>query len=226
MNEHPSLALVTLGYSPMIDRQRAVVANRITVFPQPGQATPDAADLLAALQEVWPAPAEGSELKLTLRPLDPSPARGAGASAAASVPSAQPVTLNIAGEGLLRAVMDAAPPAHLMLEVPAFMATDPALAPALQRLHAAGSVLLIKGRPLVPVPAEVLACFSHSILEPGEDRRTAPMPASGVRQVTTVQAGTRTTVAVEQAFQRGAVAVLGWPLDDPAPKPSGRSTVP
>jgi EAL and modified HD-GYP domain-containing signal transduction protein len=41
-----------------------------------------------------------------------------------------------------------------------------------------------------------------------------------------VQAGTRTTAAVEQAFQRGAIAVLGWPLDDPAPRPSGRSIVP
>lgn len=226
MNEHPSLALVTLGYSPMIDRQLAVVANRITVFPQPGHQAADASDLLAALQEVWPAPAEGSDLKLTLRPLDPASARAGGAAQAPPAASAQPVTLNIAGEALLRAVMDAAPPPHLMLEVPAFMATDAAHAPALQRLHAAGSVLLIKGRPLVPVPPEVLACFSHSILEPGEDRRTAPVPAAGVRHVSTVQAGTRTTAAVEQAFQRGAIAVLGWPLDDPAPRPSGRSTVP
>jgi EAL and modified HD-GYP domain-containing signal transduction protein len=47
-----------------------------------------------------------------------------------------------------------------------------------------------------------------------------------VRKVTTVQGGVRTTAELEQAFQRGAVAVLGWTFDDPAPKSSGRQSVP
>jgi EAL and modified HD-GYP domain-containing signal transduction protein len=227
MNEHPVLAQVALGYSPMIDRQRAVVATRVTVFPLPGAPTPDAAALLAALQEVWPAPAADAELQLTLRPLDPAAGKTRAATpSAAATPMAHPVSLNIAGEALLLAVMQASPPPHLMIEVPAFMATDAAHAGLLRSLRDGGSVLLIKGRPLVPIPPEVLACFSHSIVEAGEDRRTATPPPPGVRQVTTVQAGTRTSAQVEQAFQRGAIAVLGWPLDDPAPKPSGRSTVP
>jgi c-di-GMP phosphodiesterase len=226
MQEHPVLGQVALGYSPMIDRQRAVVATRLTVFPERPDATPNPDALLAALLEVWPAPAEATELKLTLRPLDPVAVSQRQSGAKAPGPGGHPVSLNIAGEPLLRALMDANPPPHLMIEVPAFMATDAAHSGVLQALREAGSVLLIKGRPLAPVAPEVLACFSHSIVEAGDDRRTAIQPAPGVRQVTTVQSGTRTTADVEQAFQRGAVAVLGWPLDDPAPKPSGRASVP
>ena len=244
MQEHPVLAHVALGYSPMIDRQRAVVASRVTIFPARPDDAPDAHALIAALQEVWPTPVQGDEFNLTLRPLDPgavsqraapkpalapasaATATAAAVAAAAAAAAAHPVSLNIAGEGLLRAVMAANPPPHLMIEVPAFMATDPAHAKALQALHEAGSVLLIKGRPLVAVAPEVLACFSHSIVEAGDDRRSSNPAPPGVRQVSTVQAGTRSSVDVEQAFERGAVAVLGWPFDDPAPKSSGRSVVP
>ncbi len=227
MSDHPVLGHVALGYSPMIDRQRAVVATRVTVVPERADAVPDARDLIAALLDVWPTPADAKELKLTLRPLDPAAARAAAAKASGS-PGAghQPVSLNIAGEGLLRAVMDAVPPPHLMLEVPAFMAGDPVNAAALAALREAGSVLLIKGRPLTPLPPEVLACFSHSVVDTADDRRTGPHASPGVRQVTTVQSGTRSSADIELAFQRGAVAVLGWPLDDPLPKATGRSAVP
>jgi EAL and modified HD-GYP domain-containing signal transduction protein len=226
MLEHPVLGQVALGYSPMIDRQRAVVATRLTIFPERPDAAPDAAALLAALQEVWPAAAEGGALNLRLRPLDPAAVsqRAAGVAAGGA---GRPVSLNIAGEAMLRAVMEAAPPPHLMIEVPAFMAQDPANAALLRGLHAAGSALLIKGRPMTPLSPALLACFAHSIVELGDERRgTLPPPPPGVRSVSTVQAGARTSAEIEQAFQRGAVAVLGWPLDDPAPRPSGRSAVP
>ncbi len=227
LGQHPVLGHVALGYSPMIDRQRAVVATRVTVVPERPDAVPDAKGLIAALLDVWPTPAEATELKLTLRPLDPAAARAAAAKApGANGAGNHPVSLNIAGEGLLRAVMDAVPPPHLMLEVPAFMACDAAHAPALLALREAGCVLLIKGRPLTLVAPEVLACFSHSIVDSSDERRTGAPPAPGVRQVTTVQSGARNSADIEQAFQRGAVAVLGWPLDDPLPKATGRSTVP
>jgi c-di-GMP phosphodiesterase len=219
MFDHPVLGQVALGYSPIIDRQRAVVATRLTVFPERPDAALDAAALLQALQEVWPAPAGSAELQLTLRPLQP---RGEPAAAAVAF---TPVSLNLAGEGLLDAVMRATPPPHLMLEVPAFMATEPAHAPALQALKAAGAVLLIKGRPLVPVAPELLACFSHAIVDASEDRRGSAAPQPGVRQVSTVQAGVRTTAAADQAFQRGAVAVLGWPFDDALPAAAARGKV-
>jgi len=220
MRDHPVLGQVALGYSPMIDRQRNVVATRLTVFPDRPDATPDAAALLAALEDVWPS-ANGADepLKLAPRPLDP----GAVVSRSAVRP---PVSLNLAGEQLLRSMMAAGPGAHVMVEVPAFMAGSGEDAAALRQLHDGGAVMLIKGRPLSPLAPEVLAMFSHSIVEAGEDRRTATPPPPGVRSVTTVQAGARSSAEIEAAFERGAIAVLGWPWDDAPPKPLGRGNVP
>jgi EAL and modified HD-GYP domain-containing signal transduction protein len=114
-----------------------------------------------------------------------------------------------------------------MIEIPAFIAADPAHLPALKTLREAGSVLLLKGRPLKPLGAEALACFAHSIVDLSDERRTAAEAPPGVRQVSTVQAGVRTGADLEGAFKRGAVAALGWTFDDEAPAPSGgRAQVP
>ena len=216
-----------LGYSPVIGRQRQVVATRVTVFPVSSDSKPDASALLAALMEVWPASAPSAELALNLRPLDSAAAPASVGVAATPTPTAHhPVALNVANEALLHALMEMGPPPHFMIEVPAFMASDPAHAEPLRALRQSGSVLLIKGRPLAPLAPEVLACFSHCIVEVHDERRGTTVPAAGVRQVTTVQAGVRTSADIEQAFARGAVSVLGWPLDDPAPPASGRAKVP
>jgi EAL and modified HD-GYP domain-containing signal transduction protein len=60
----------------------------------------------------------------------------------------------------------------------------------------------------------------------GDERRGTVAPAPGVRTITTVQAGARSSAQIDMAFQRGAIAVLGWPFDDPAPRATGRTTVP
>ncbi|MDE2368426.1 MAG: HDOD domain-containing protein [Burkholderiales bacterium] len=217
MQEHTVLGHLALGYSPMIDRQREVVATRLTIFPDNPGSAPDGAELLRAIEAVWPAEADGKPLKLDPRPLDP---------ARVKQQVAPLVSLNLAGEGLLAAVLNADPGPQLMIEVPAFMASDPAHQGALQRLHAAGTTLLIKGRPLTPLTPEILAWFSHSIVEMADDRRTGAPPPQMTRQVTTVQAGARSSADMEAAFTRGAVAALGWPLDDALPKGSGRGQVP
>ena len=235
MQDHPVLAHVTLGYSPVIDRQRAVVATRLTVFPERPDAAPDAAALLQALDEVWPpaGAAGGPDLQLSLRPIESgrsgaaAPSRAPNLSQASQATQAPQATLalNIAGEALLQAVMAAGPGPERMLEVPAFMVGTAANIPLLQRLHAQGVVLLIKGQPLAPLAPEVLACFSHALLELGEDRRQ-PVPAlPGGRLLTPVYAGIRSTADATLAFERGAVAVLGWPHDDPAPVPHARNKV-
>jgi c-di-GMP phosphodiesterase len=220
MTANAVLGQVALGYCPMIDRQRAVVATRLTVFPQRPDAPPDAAALLAALEEVWPGEQGGDKLQLTLRPLD---AKAVQARAPTAKP---PVALNLAGEGLLRAVMEARPGPQLMLEIPAFMATDAGYEPALKALHEAGSVLLINGRPLKPLAPEVLAYFSHCLVDIDDERRGSVPPAPHVRSVSTVQTGVRNSDDLEGAFARGAVAALGWTFDDAAPKASGRASVP
>ncbi len=219
MQDHPILAHVVMGYSPMIDRHRTVFATRLTLFPERPDVEVDAPALLAALGEVWPD--EAVKLTLSLRALDP--ASGTSESTAATGPRA---SLNLAGEALLQGVMAAAPGPQLMIEVPAFMAADPANRTALRELHAAGRTLLIKGRPLAELPRELLPCFSHSIIDLSEERRGTTPPVGVARNITTVQSGVRTQAEIEAAFKRGAVAVIGWPVDDVVAPPKGRASVP
>lgn len=137
------------------------------------------------------------------------------------------VSLNIADEAWLRAVMAQALPAHFMIEVPAFMAADPAFAAPMADLQARGIQLLLKGRPLQPLTPAQLACFSHAVVETEEERRALPAAVPGTRRLGLVQSGVRTSAAAGQAFERDALAVLGWPLDDPLPVAGGaRQSVP
>lgn len=191
MTDHPVLGQVALGYSPMIDRHKAITALRLTVFPVRPDAQPDAGALLAALGEAWPEPAHR-------------------------------VSLNIVGEDLLAALLHTDLPLNLMLEVPAFMASDLACTDALAALHTRGNTLLIKGRPLQPLPREVLPCFAYSIIDLADERRDGMPPPGGVsRNIPHVQAGVRTMAQMTEAFGRGAIAVLGWPIDDPTPARAG-----
>ncbi len=196
MNGSPILDQIALGYSPFIDRERAVSATRLTVFPLRSDVVLDAAQLLAAIASVWPA-------------------------------TGAPVSLNIASETLLQDLMRAEPPTNLMVEVPAFMAVDPSHADDLVALHARGTTLLIKGRPLKELPRRVLPCFRYSIIDIGDDRRLTETaaPAGVSRTVDFVQSGIRTLAEMEASFNRGAQAVLGWPIDDElGAKPPGRKS--
>jgi EAL and modified HD-GYP domain-containing signal transduction protein len=185
MTDHPVLDQLALGYAPMIDRHRVITALRLTVAPLRTDAPPDAPALLAMLAEDWPA--------------------GAGR-----------LSLNVVGEALLAQLLQCEPAPHLMLEVPAFMAGEPALLAPLQALHRRGSTLLIKGRPLKPLPRELLPCFAYSIIDLADERRDGLPPPGGVsRQIPHVQAGVTTMAEMNDAFGRGAIAVLGWPIDAP-----------
>jgi c-di-GMP phosphodiesterase len=195
MNDHPILNHVVLGYSPMIDRERVISATRLTVFPARPDQTLDAGALLAAVAEVWP--------------------EGAGK-----------VSLNVVSESLLHDLMLAKPSANLMLEVPAFMAADIAHSEAINTLFGRGNTLLLKGRPLTELPRAVLPCFKHSIIDLQDERRSDVPPPPGVtRQITHIQAGVRTLADLNASFQRGAVAVLGWPIDD-AIQANGKARTP
>jgi c-di-GMP phosphodiesterase len=90
-------------------------------------------------------------------------------------------------------------------------------------------VLLIKGRPLTPLAPELLALFTHAIVDMADERR-APGETAGAagasRAVTCVQTGAHSMADVDAAFQRGAVALFGWPWDDSPIAATGRSSVP
>jgi EAL and modified HD-GYP domain-containing signal transduction protein len=193
MNDHPVLGQVVLGYSPMVDRHRAITAARLTVFPSRPDSPPDASALLEAVAEVWPA--DGGR-----------------------------VSLNVTSETALQDLVRFRPAPNVMIEIPAFMACDVANSDSLRAMHAHGSTLLIKGRPLSPLPREVLPCFAYSIIDLADERRDGSPPPGGVtRTIPHIQSGVRTLVEMEQSFQRGAIAVLGWPIDDVAASKNGKS---
>jgi EAL and modified HD-GYP domain-containing signal transduction protein len=181
------LGQVALGYSPFIDRNRNVTATRLTVFPLKPDTLLDAAQLLHAVGNVWPV--DGGR-----------------------------VSLNVASESLLHDVLEAQPATNLMIEIAAFMVLDPANSPAILTLHANGSVLLLKGRPLKPLPRELLPCFKYSVIDLSDDRRTTEVSpyssASAERTIKHVQVGVTSIAEMEACFNRGAAAVLGWPLED------------
>lgn len=183
--DHPILAHVALGYSPIIDRDRAVTAVRLQVFPRQAGQPLDAGQLLAAVAEVWPA-------------------------------GGAPVALSVRSESLLADLLRAKPAANVMVEVPHFMAGDPAHADALVSLHSRGVRLLLSGRPNAPLPGALLPCFSHAIIDLADDRRLdeAPDAPRPPRSIGFWQDGVRTVADMEGSFRRGAQAVLGWPIDE------------
>jgi c-di-GMP phosphodiesterase len=179
---------VTLGYSPLIDRNHAVTATRLTVFPLQRTAVLDAGLLLNAVAEVWPA-------------------------------NGPRVSLNVVSESLLSDLLKSRPSSNVMVEIPSFMASNPANLAAIQAVHANGNALLLKGRPASELPREVLPCFKYSIIDIADDRRakfgaSAAPPPGVTRSIQYVQSGIHNVKDMEESFARGAAAVLGWPIDD------------
>jgi EAL and modified HD-GYP domain-containing signal transduction protein len=117
------------------------------------------------------------------------------------------LVLGVTSESLLQQLLLAAPPCNMMIEVPAFMACDEANTRALVALRAHGNALLLKGAPLKALSAEVRSCFSHSLF----DLADAPPAHGGLPQILS---GICTLEHMEDAFERGATAVLGWPIGD------------
>ena len=194
MSDPSILGQIALGYSPFIDRNRSVTATRLTVMPLRPDAVLDVAQLLHEVGNVWPA-------------------------------SGGRVSLNVVSESLLQDLMGAQPSANLMVEIPAFMATDAANSASIIALHANRSTLLLKGRPLQELPRELLPCFKYSIIDLADERRVGETnaPPGVTRTIQYVQSGVRTVADMEACFQRGAQAVLGWPIDDAVTTTAARS---
>ena len=192
MTEQSILGRVALGYSPIVDTNRNIRATRLGVFPMTAEAKLDAPGLLKAIGEVWPA--QGAQ-----------------------------VFLNLGSEELVVDLLAAKPAKNLLVEVPAFMAGEPAMAAAMAAAHANGNGLLLKGRPSKPLPREILPYFKHAIVDLSEERRVnSAVPLGVTRTITIVQSGVNNVADMEKSFARGAVAVLGWPIDDAVTMAAGK----
>ncbi|MFM2059226.1 MAG: hypothetical protein RLY71_3611 [Pseudomonadota bacterium] len=177
---------VLFGYSPVIDRQRNVLATRLTVFPdQPGRHLP-VGELLQVVDGLCP-------------------------------PDGPAVALSVRSESLLADLMVVQPTRNVMLEIPKFMAADPEYLTALQTLAENGNTLLLSGRPDQPLPRHVLEWFKYAIIDLADERRIETGQTPSVkRTLGFFQDGVRNVADMEAAFRRGAVAVLGWPIDEVA----------
>ena len=191
------LGKVVLGFSPVIDRYEGVIATRLTVVPLRVGVTPDVDALLQAIGEVWPE--QGG-----------------------------PVVLNVSSESMLAELLRARPNRNVMVEIPWFVAADPANTGVLAELAARGNLLLLKGRPARELPREVLPCFKWALIDYADDRRlAASAPTHSVaRSIPHIQSGVRTMAQLQHSFERGAIAVIGWPLHEPvAPQVQARPDV-
>lgn len=183
----PILGQVALSYSPVIDQKRRILATRLSVFPmQPGKWLP-VAELLNTLGAICPP--DGPQLALSVR-----------------------------SEGVLAELLTVQPNPNLLIEVPKFMACDPQHRDAIMTLAANGNSLLLSGRPDHPLPKDILPCFRYSIIDVADERRTlgAHAPPPGVlRSIGFWQEGVHSRADMDAAFGRGAIAVVGWPLQSP-----------
>jgi EAL and modified HD-GYP domain-containing signal transduction protein len=128
---------------------------------------------------------------------------------------AGPMSLNLTSEAWMAALMDVKTPSHLMVEVPAFLAGEAAWADRVRQRSTDGLAMVLKGRPLQPLPADLLNCFKYAIVDRADDRYQSAQPTGGaVRTLPFVQSGNATPAEAGDSFKRGAKATLGWPLGD------------
>jgi EAL and modified HD-GYP domain-containing signal transduction protein len=187
----PILGQVALSYCPVIDQKHRILATRLSVFPlQPGKWLP-VAELLNSLGTICMP--EGPQLALSVR-----------------------------SEGVLAELLNVQPHPGLLIEVPKFMAGDPQHRDAIMTLATHGNALLLSGRPDHPLPKDMLPCFRYSIIDVADERRNLsgkPLPPGVKRSIGFWQEGVQSRADMDAAFGRGAVAVVGWPLQAPPKEP-------
>ena len=187
MSDNSILGQLALCYAPVIDRNRAVQATRLTVFPLRPDAALDAGLLLDAVSEVWPAGGGDVWLNVVSESLLGDLLRAsAGANLSFEVPSF------MAGDPAQRDALLAlhARGSALLLK---------------------GRPAEELPRDLLPCFSHSIVDLSED-RRVGEAPGASPHAAA--RTVPYAQSGIRTMVQMEASFKRGAAAVIGWPIDD------------
>lgn len=189
MNNQPVLSQIALGFGVVVDARRQVLAHRLNVAAARPDVAVDVGDLLELLPEVWPEGAPPNGAATSLR-------KGS-------------VVLNVSGEALLLALLEAQaarPLASVIIEVPAFALREQALSRATRAAHEAGCRLWAKGRAAAEAATALKGWFSHCAYDLPE----APPAHRGA--VPAVACGANTISELDDAVRRGASLVTGWPL--------------
>ncbi len=200
-----ALGAVALCYAPLIDKHRKAIGNRLTLLSVDTQNKADLGTLLADLNQVWPEHGPPT----LIAPLDTA---------------------------IEDSVNGWQPPSNAILEIPGIQLSDPVLQTAVQILFRDGKKLALRGRTESPLPPALLSCFEYAVIHISEDRRLNPdgtptVPPPGVRRrMPFIITGVRSVAEVDGAFSRGAVATVGWPLDEALhraarPLQAGQATV-
>jgi c-di-GMP phosphodiesterase len=183
------LGSLNICYAPLIDKNRKAIGTRLTLLSSRGAAKLPVGHMLEALNGIWP----DANVPVLVAPLD--------------------ATVDDSAQAWQ-------PPRNAILEVPAVALRDPEVQAAVQKLFRDGKRLALRGRSESPLPPALLSCFEYSLIHISEDRRVhaagRPLAApSGItRRMPFIITGVQTVADVDAAFERGATASVGWPLDD------------
>src|SRR5512137_1492786 len=111
-------------------------------------------------------------------------------------------------------------PANAILEIPSIALRDPNIQGLAQRARRRGIRLAMRGRPDVPLPPALRACFDFAMIHVTEDRRrradgtNVPPPPGVTRKMPFIITGAFRRAELEAAYDRGAMGSVGVPLDE------------
>ncbi len=192
-----ALATLSICYAPLIDKHRRAVGTRLTMLSARNPDYLPVGHILRQLNAVWPQ----SDAPILIAPLD--------------------ATFD-------ESLLDWRAPANALLEIPTIALRDPEMQRLVQRARRRGIRMALRGRPDVPLPPALTACFEYSLIHIAEDRRRLKdgrarrAPPNAVRRMPFVTTGVRRVVDLDEAYERGAMASVGWPIDDTEQRPNCR----
>lgn len=181
------LDTLAICYAPLIDKRRKAIGTRLTMLATHPEARPVVGPVLRALNSVWPE----SNAPVLVAPLDAE---------------------------FDESALDWDAPANAILEIPTALLRDPRTQTIAQALFRDGKRLALRNRPEVALPPALLACFEYTLVHMADDRRRgrdSGPPAGMTRRIPFIITGVQTVADVDAAYERGAAASVGWPLDDP-----------
>lgn len=196
MQESSALDQVLLGCAPLVNRDREVAGLRLSVFPADPELAVAAMRLLEELDRALPGRiSAGDHVDL-------------------------PLIVCLADTAMLDSALGQASGGRLVLEVPAFLAMDSLRGSQLRRAAQRGALLATSGAAVSTLPPDLLPCFKHVLADVADEQWG--IGASGASTgVSRMLEGARSSSDVKRAFESGALAVVGWPLEEVASRSAG-----